>query len=87
MPPQRYSLTQLCGKCTISSLHVTTATLLPTWPKEIKLNLGIIIDGIQIPTGKHPKNLGGFFDIYYTFSTHTTTISDKLRNKKLVLKT
>ena len=64
----------------------STATLFTTWTKEVKTNLGIVVDGAQIPTVNHPKILGVTLDSLFTSSAHATAITHKLRSRNKVLK-
>ncbi|XP_037825851.1 uncharacterized protein LOC119613856 [Lucilia sericata] len=64
----------------------SSTTLFTTWTKEVNLNLGIVVDGVQIPTVHHPKILGVTFDSLFTSSAHATAITHKLRSRNKVLK-
>ncbi|XP_037811763.1 uncharacterized protein LOC119603706 [Lucilia sericata] len=64
----------------------SSTTLFTTWTKEVNLNLGIVVDGVQIPTVHHPKILGVTFDSLFTSPAHATAITHKLRSRNKVLK-
>ncbi|XP_037823665.1 uncharacterized protein LOC119612022, partial [Lucilia sericata] len=64
----------------------SSTTLFTTWTKEVNLNLGIVVDGVQIPIVHHPKILGVTFDSLFTSSAHATAITHKLRSRNKVLK-
>ncbi|XP_053968826.1 uncharacterized protein LOC128870250 [Anastrepha ludens] len=68
------------------SLTNSTATLFPTWTKEIKLSLKIKVDGTPIPTVNNSKIFDVTFDSLLSFSVHTTAIATKVQNRNKVLK-
>ncbi|XP_036332737.1 uncharacterized protein LOC118744114, partial [Rhagoletis pomonella] len=64
----------------------STATLFTTWTKEVRLELGIHVDGTPIPTVDNPKILGVTFDSLLSFSAHTTAVVNKVQSRNKVLK-
>lgn len=53
----------------------TSAKLFATSIKEVKLNIAVVVGGVQMPTVNHPKMLGVTFDSLYSFSAHATAIT------------
>lgn len=64
----------------------SSATLFTTWTKEVRLELNVAIDGVQIPTLNYPKILGVTFDSMFVSSAHATAICNKMQSRNKVLK-
>ena len=75
-----------CERNLFISPAKSTATVFTTWGNECSAELDIKINGVTVPTVKHPKFLGIVFDNLHTFNQHASYLKSRVQSRNNILK-